>query len=108
VVTATNVFGRSIGSAVGVAVFGAIANTTLTRAFDNPPVGTSNQLPHSADDAELVLNRHSGTTGALRDFVRGALDNAAHHVFIALLVVAVLTVAAIAMMPKRTEQLQFD
>jgi EmrB/QacA subfamily drug resistance transporter len=108
VVTATNVFGRSIGSAVGVAVFGAIANTTLTRAFDSPPAGTSGQLPRSADDAELVLNRHSGTTGTLREFVRGALDNAAHHVFIALLVVAVLTIAAIMMMPSRTEQLQFD
>jgi EmrB/QacA subfamily drug resistance transporter len=108
VVTATNVFGRSIGSAVGVAVFGAIANTTLTRAFDRPPVGTAGQLPHSADDAELALNRHAHTSGVLRDFVRGALDNATHHVFIALLVVAVLTIAATALMPRHTEQLQFD
>jgi len=29
VVTATNMFSRSIGSAVGVALFGAIANATL-------------------------------------------------------------------------------
>ncbi len=39
VVTATNLFARSIGSAVGVAAFGAIANTSLGRtanAADNP------------------------------------------------------------------------
>jgi MFS family permease len=39
VVTATNLFARSIGSAVGVAAFGALANASLgatTNAADNP------------------------------------------------------------------------
>jgi MFS family permease len=40
VVTATNLFARSIGSAVGVAAFGALANLSLgatVNAADNPP-----------------------------------------------------------------------
>jgi len=40
VVTATNMFARSIGSAVGVAAFGALANLSLgatAHAADNPP-----------------------------------------------------------------------
>lgn len=61
VVTGSNMFFRSMGSAVGVAVFGAIAN-------------------HS---------RRSGT-----------LDHSIHNVYLAVAVVAVLTVVAIALMPR--------
>lgn len=38
VVTATNMFARSIGSAVGVAVFGAVVNTRLG-GVDHPAAG---------------------------------------------------------------------
>ena len=37
VVTGANMFSRSIGSAVGVAVFGSIANTTLADKLRHPP-----------------------------------------------------------------------
>ena len=40
VVTGTNMFFRSIGSAVGAAVFGAIANTTLDLRFADAPAGS--------------------------------------------------------------------
>jgi hypothetical protein len=36
-VTANNMFSRSIGSAVGVAVFGAIANAVLADGAHTPP-----------------------------------------------------------------------
>jgi EmrB/QacA subfamily drug resistance transporter len=108
VVTATNVFGRSIGSAVGVAVFGAIANSTLANAFDHPPAGLSGRLPRTADDASLVLDKHADASSSVGQFVRSALDNATHHVFVALLVAAVLALGAIALMPRRAEALEFD
>jgi EmrB/QacA subfamily drug resistance transporter len=108
VVTATNVFGRSIGSAVGVAVFGAIANATLANAFDHPPAGLSGRLPRTADDASLVLDKHADAGLAVSQFVRSALDDATHHVFLALVVVAVLTVGALALMPRRAEPLDFE
>jgi hypothetical protein len=37
VVTGTNMFGRSIGSAIGVALFGAIANASLGSAAHTAP-----------------------------------------------------------------------
>jgi EmrB/QacA subfamily drug resistance transporter len=108
VVTANKVFGRSIGSAVGVAVFGAIANATLANAFDHPPAGLSGRLPRTADDASLVLDKHADAGPAVSQFVRSALDDATHHVFLALVVVAVLTVGALALMPRRAEPLDFE
>jgi MFS family permease len=70
VVTAANMFSRSLGSAVGAAVFGAVANATLAG--------------------------------------RGSLYQAAHHVFLGLVVLAVLGVVAILLMPRRSTPLEFD
>jgi EmrB/QacA subfamily drug resistance transporter len=70
VVTGTNMFFRSAGSAVGVAVFGAIANATL------------------------------GTSGVEGDVDPGALTTAVHHVFQATTVLAVVMLAAVLLMPR--------
>jgi len=72
VVTANNIFLRSMGSSLGVAVFGAIANATLGA--------------HAADP------RDGGTDPA-------ALTTAVHHVFLAVLVVAVLMLIAATLLP---------
>jgi EmrB/QacA subfamily drug resistance transporter len=66
VVTGTNMFGRSIGSAVGVAAFGAVANATLGRGSTHPP-------------AELA--------------------RATQHVFVGVVLVAVLMAVAVCAMP---------
>jgi MFS family permease len=103
VVTGTNMFARSVGSAVGVAVFGAVANATLGHRFAEPPAGVDGPLPTTADDAALALD--SGGSAALRGFVRDALDSATHHVFVGVAVLTVLVVAAVLLMPRRTEPL---
>jgi EmrB/QacA subfamily drug resistance transporter len=107
VVTGTNLFCRSLGSAVGVAVLGAIANATLTERFSHPPAGVA--APKSVDATSLVLtgtgeSPHSATA----EFVRSALYDASHHVFVALIVLAALMVAALLLMPSRTEPLVFE
>ena len=68
VVTGTNLFARSIGSAIGVAVFGAIANAVYA--------GT----PHGDTDPQTIVA-------------------ASAAVFLAVLIVAVLTVVAVIGMP---------
>jgi EmrB/QacA subfamily drug resistance transporter len=108
VVTGTNMFARSVGSAVGVAVFGAIANATLAREFANPPAGAAGQLPKSADDAALALDHAAGVAPAVRDFVQGALSTATHHVFVGVAVLAVLMVCAVLLMPRRPAKLELD
>jgi EmrB/QacA subfamily drug resistance transporter len=70
VVTGTNMFFRSMGSAVGVAIFGAIANATL------------------------------GASATRGGHVRaGPLTTAVHHVFWATLGLAVLMLVAVALIP---------
>jgi EmrB/QacA subfamily drug resistance transporter len=105
VVTATNLFSRSLGSAVGAAVFGAIANATLASRFANPPAEVG-PLPPSVDATSLVLGGHAPDSPAAV-FVRGALADATHYVFLGLSAVAVLSVGALLLMPRKTEQLEF-
>jgi EmrB/QacA subfamily drug resistance transporter len=78
VVTGTNMFARSMGSALGIAVFGAIANAAL-----GTKVGG-----HGSSTA-------SGISPAL-------LNPAMHDVFVAAAVVAVVLTAAIALMPRQS------
>jgi EmrB/QacA subfamily drug resistance transporter len=77
VVTGSNMFFRSLGSAVGVAVFGAIANNAL-----------------------------GGKAGALQSgqVAAAPLSHAIHDVFWAVLVVAVLAVVAVLLMPRDRPQ----
>jgi MFS family permease len=71
VVTGTNMFFRSAGSAVGVAVFGAIVNASL------------------------------GGSGVQGDrVVPAALTTAVHHVFLGTVVLAVVMLAAVLLMPR--------
>ncbi|MBX6382812.1 MAG: MFS transporter [Microbispora sp.] len=109
VVTATNMFSRSIGSTAGAAVLGAISNSTLSDRFSHPPASVAGRLPDSLDATNLVLNAQGAAADtATAAFVRGALFDAVHHIFIALVVVAVLSVAALLLMPRRTTELTFD
>ncbi len=84
VVTANNLFSRSIGSAVGVAVFGAIANATLGSATAASGAGGS-----------------GGSTGGSTAGSAGpaALAQATHDVFLAALLLAVVMLAAAWLLP---------
>ncbi len=106
VVTATNMFSRSMGSAVGAAVFGAIANHTLATRFAHPPADLGGRLPKSVDATSIVLAGHGPARSSKEAvFVRSALYDAAHHVFLGLVVVGVLGIAALLLMPRRTRPL---
>ncbi len=104
VVTGTNMFFRSIGSAVGAAVFGAIANTTLDRRFAAAPEGVRERLGGGVDATDVVL-KAKDTPPAVLEYARGSLYAATHHVFIALACVSVLGVGALLLMPRRTTPL---
>ncbi|MGH3374344.1 MAG: MDR family MFS transporter [Actinoallomurus sp.] len=104
VVTGTNMFSRSLGSAVGAAVFGAIANATLADRFAHPPAALAGHLPKSVDATSLVLTGHGRSEGpGVGAFIRGSLNAAAHHVFLGVAVMAVLGVGALLLMPRRID-----
>jgi EmrB/QacA subfamily drug resistance transporter len=107
VVTGTNMFFRSMGSALGAAVFGAIANGVLTERFRDPPGSLAGRLPTTADATSLVLGgRGSTEPAAVTGYIRDSLYQAAHHVFATLIAVAVVGVAAVALMPRRSTEIE--
>jgi EmrB/QacA subfamily drug resistance transporter len=108
VVTGTNMFCRAIGSAIGAAAFGAIANATLASRFADPPSGLTGPLPEDIDDTALVLRDSPAASDGVLEFVRESLAAATHNVFLGLVVVSVLTLAALLLMPRRTTPLTFD
>jgi EmrB/QacA subfamily drug resistance transporter len=76
VVTGTNMFARSMGSAVGIAVFGALANASL-----------------AASGGGKVSSTAAGTPAS-------ALDPALHTVFVGSAAVAVVLLVAVLLMPR--------
>jgi hypothetical protein len=78
VVTGTNMFCRSLGSAIGVAVFGAVANAALH--------GVSPEQSHDT----------------------GALVTATHRVFVGVVFVVAAMVLAVIAMPRRQRVVQPD
>jgi len=77
VVTATNMFARSMGSAVGIAVFGAIFNASISGRMAIEGSATVDSVPN------------------------GTLDPAIHGVFLGSGVVALAVVAAVCLVPRR-------
>jgi MFS family permease len=110
VVTGTNMFARSMGSAVGAAVFGAIANAALAGQLDHPPAAIAGALSKVNLDATSLVLGGGVRTGDPRvaEFVKHALYSASHHVFVGLIVVAVLGTSAVLLIPRRTRELTFD
>jgi EmrB/QacA subfamily drug resistance transporter len=108
VVTATTMFFRSIGSAVGVAVFGAVANATLDHRLAAPPPGLAGRVPSTEDGAITALESHrAALPPAVLSFLREALTAATHQVFVGLAIVAALAVAATMLLPHRVTLLTF-
>jgi EmrB/QacA subfamily drug resistance transporter len=76
VVTGTNMFARSMGSALGIAVFGALANASLASSGGGKVSKTAAGIPAPA------------------------LDSALHTVFLGTAAVAVVLLLAVALMPR--------
>jgi EmrB/QacA subfamily drug resistance transporter len=109
VVTAANMFCRSLGSAAGAAVLGAISNSTLSGRFEHPPAALAGRLPGDVDEASRVLQAQGGATASpIVSFIRTSLFQATHHVFLTLIVMAAVCVAAVLLMPRRTKPIAAD
>ena len=76
VATGANMFARSVGSAVGVAIFGAVANA-------------------------VVASRLDGDVPALEQVPAAVIEPALHTVFVVSAAIAVLLLAVVPLMPRR-------
>jgi EmrB/QacA subfamily drug resistance transporter len=107
VVTGTNMFCRNLGSAVGVAVFGAIANQTLSNRFADAPANVARHLP-AVSGAERAVLDASHRSGAAAAYLHQALYDSAHNVFLVGAVVSVVGLLVLLIMPRTAEPLEFD
>ncbi len=96
VVTGANMFFRSMGSAVGGAAFGAIANATLADRFAHGDIRLEGTV--GVDSTTRLLEQPD----PVASFARAALFDATHNVFVALAIATALTAAAIALIPRNT------
>lgn len=106
VVTATTMFARNLGSAVGVAIFGALANATIARRFADAPADLAGRLPEAGDAGRVVLGDGTADPGVTH-FVQSALNAAAHNVFLGVVAAAVVGAMVLWFIPRRTEPLDF-
>jgi MFS family permease len=91
IATASNVFSRNLGSALGAAFFGAVFNFGLTRG-DGSPMFTDDQL-------RLLLQGVQGSE-ANDAGIRLALGGSLHLTFVAMLAVSLGVVALALLLPK--------
>ncbi|MCU1603133.1 MAG: major facilitator superfamily 1 [Frankiales bacterium] len=97
VVTGANMFFRSMGSAVGGAAFGAIANSTLADRFSHTShVHLEGKV--GVDSTTRLLEQPD----PVASFARTALFDATHNVFLALAIATALAAGAIALIPRTT------
>lgn len=107
VVTGSNMFIRTLGGAVGIAVFGSIANTTLADRFRHPPAALAGKLPRAVDAATITFAKNRASPAVVA-YTRHALYEAVHNVFWALVVAAVLGLVGQLALPRRAEELRFE
>ncbi len=104
-VTGTAMFSRSLGSAVGVGVLGAIVTAVTAGRLEHAPAALRDRLPAGAD-ARLTLR--PDVAPDVVAYVRAALAAATHDLFVVLAVVALATVAALLLMPRRSGEATGD
>ena len=101
----TGAFSRSLGSAVGVGVLGAIVTAVTAGRLEHAPAALRDRLPAGAD-ARLTLR--PDVAPDVVAYVRAALAAATHDLFVVLAVVALATVAALLLMPRRSGEATGD
>jgi len=108
VATGASMFTRMLGSAIGAAALGGVANSTLAGWFRAAPDSLRGRLPSVNAVSQAIGGGAGRAQDAVAEYVRGGLDLASHRVFHALAVIAILGVGAVLVAPRRFRTLRFD
>jgi len=102
VVTGSVMFCRYLGQSLGAAIFGAIFNATLNEKLHRAPAALRIRLPGQVSGVSAALARPQELGQAAEDYLKAAIATATSHVYVALTVVAGLTIAGVLLlMPRR-------
>lgn len=102
IATATNMFMRSIGSAIGVAFFGGLLNKTIKNEIDRAD-GTTEKI--TVDTVDMLLDETQLTTLSKEviDVLQTGLIQGMQHIYFWLAVLAVFSYILILNMPKKDD-----
>lgn len=102
IATATNMFMRTTGSALGVALLGGIMNERIKSYIEQNKLGDR----VSVDTANRLLDPdlNASTPEAVRELLKEGLTTGLHMVYTGLLILAVVSLFLILFMPKKTEE----
>lgn len=102
IATASNMFMRILGSAVGAALLGGILNTSLQKYLQSHELSSGRQL--SLNAANLLLNDGGGHfSQQTKQLLQDGLTVALHHVYLGVFVFACLTLFLTALLPKNRD-----
>ncbi|MET8676901.1 MDR family MFS transporter [Streptomyces sp. NPDC004647] len=80
--TASVLFCRQVGQSLGAALFGAVANATLSARLADAPPAIRPGLPDDLDGVSHALTRPGALTDAAADYLRRAVDTAVDHIYL--------------------------
>ncbi|MDQ7916084.1 MDR family MFS transporter [Mesonia sp. MT50] len=98
VVTGATMFGRNLGQSLGAAIVGAIFNASFSQQVSEAPF----DLPEQDGNILQMLQTPSLSAEA-KFFLKGAINTANHHIYYGMAILAVLTFAAIWLIPKKIQ-----
>jgi EmrB/QacA subfamily drug resistance transporter len=104
VVTGANMFSRYLGQSLGAALYGAIFNAAIAGQLASAPAALKSRLPSDVDQIIAALHAHYGSE-AVKNFLQHAVYTATQHIYLGLLALAVLALAAVISMPHRMPSL---
>lgn len=101
VVTGGAIFSRFLGQSLGAAVFGAVTNSVLRDRLAHAPASLGGELPGDVDGiSDYLVDGHPRPDVAA--FLREAMHDSTHAVFVGLLLAAVATVLVlVVVVPRR-------
>lgn len=95
VVTGSNMFFRYLGQSLGAAIIGAIFNNALKTELKNASVN----IPGNHHDI-IDLLHSSKLLPHTEHFLRSAINNATHHIYIGLVIFSVITLMVVFIAPR--------
>lgn len=99
VVTGGNMFSRYLGQSIGAAILGGVFNQRMSAFLSQAPDDLKGQVP-LVDDVMDVLQSESATSD-LGLFLREAFYFTTQHIYLSMMVIALLTFAVLWLQPRK-------
>ncbi|MBD0746510.1 transporter [Streptomyces sp. CBMA152] len=96
--TASVLFCRQVGQSVGAALFGAVANATITGRLASVPVAG---LPSDLDSVSRALAHPGGLSVSAVDYLRRSVATAVDHVYVGAALAAVVALLVLLLLAPR-------